>query len=130
MIFGSPAVSTGRHQQNVRVTVVARMKTTMSGQVISLPQGEIEVTVSEFDIAPGTVLPLHRHMFPRYGYILSGTLEVTNEETGKTMRFGAGEFAIECVGQWHKGTNPGTEPLKLLVIDQAPKGVSNIETPE
>ena len=99
----------------------------MSGQALSLPQGPVEVSVTEYDIPPGAVLPTHRHMYPRYGYVLSGILEVTNEETGKTVRFGAGEFAVESINQWHTGTNPGTQPLKLLVVDQTPQGVANIE---
>ena len=48
-------------------------------------------------------------------------------ETGKITDLGPGGFIVEALDQWHSGQNPGTEPLKLLVIDQTPAGVKNVE---
>ena len=109
------------------VKPIAKVLTTNSGQPIVLPSGEVQVTASIFEIPGGASLAVHRHPFPRYGYVLSGALSVTNAETGQSTRFSSGDLVIEAVGQWHSGMNPGKEPLRLLVIDQAPRGATNTE---
>lgn len=109
------------------VTQIGKFSTTMTGQPIVLPSGNVEVVTSLYLIPPGKELPVHRHPFPRYGYVLSGELSVTNEVTKKAHVFSSGEFVIESVQQWHRGRSSGSSPLKLLVIDQAPSGTVNTE---
>ena len=106
----------------VVVTPVKSTMVTSTGQPITLPQKNVEVTASIFDIAPGATLPVHKHPFPRYGYVLSGTLKVTNVGTGKSDVFKAGDFIVEMIDQWHQGSNIGADPVKLLVIDQIEAG--------
>lgn len=109
----------------VIVTPLMSTSVTSSGQPIVMPQKDVQIVVSSFDIAPGATLPEHEHPFPRYGYVESGTLRVTNVETGKTATYGPGSFILEAVGQWHKAENAGTVPIKLLVIDVMEKGANN-----
>jgi quercetin dioxygenase-like cupin family protein len=118
----------GHAAESVSVKQVAKIEATVSGQPIVLPQAPSEVNVSVYEIPPAAQLPKHRHPFPRYGYVLAGRLRVTNAETGKIADFKAGDFVVESLNQWHTGANPGTENLKLLVIDQTPVGVGNLET--
>ena len=106
----------------VVVTPIRTTAVTSTGQPIVLPQGTVEITASIFDIAPGATLPVHKHPFPRYGYMLSGTLEVTNVDTGKSDVFKTGDLIVEMVDQWHQGANIGVDPVKLLVIDQIEAG--------
>ena len=106
----------------VVVTPVKSTGVTSTGQPIMLPQKNVEVTASIFDIAPGATLPVHKHPFPRYGYVLSGTLKVTNVDTGKSDTFKTGDFIVEMIDQWHQGSNIGADPVKLLVIDQIEAG--------
>jgi mannose-6-phosphate isomerase-like protein (cupin superfamily) len=63
---------------------------------------------------------------PKFHFVTAGEcwLQTDNEED---RRLEAGDFVIESVGQWHRGSNPSTEPLKLLVIDQSPNGEANVE---
>lgn len=98
---------------------------TSTGQPIVLPQKSPQVIASTYEIPPGTTLPKHKHPFPRYGYVLAGTITVTNLDTGKVENFKTGDFILEAVGQWHQGTATGTETVKLLVIDMVEKGESN-----
>jgi quercetin dioxygenase-like cupin family protein len=98
---------------------------TSAGEPVALPQKDVQVVVSTYDIPSGAKLPVHKHLFPRYGYVLDGVLEVTNTETGKTESFKAGEFILESVGHWHRGSNAGNVPLRLLVIDLVEKGRNN-----
>jgi quercetin dioxygenase-like cupin family protein len=106
----------------VVVTPVKKTAVTSIGQPITLPQKNVEVTASIYDIAPGATLPVHKHPFPRYAYVLAGTIKVTNADTGKSDVFKTGDFIVEMIDQWHQGSNIGADPVKLLVIDQIEAG--------
>jgi quercetin dioxygenase-like cupin family protein len=111
----------------VVVLPLATKSETASGQPITLPQKNVEVLVSSYQIAPGAVLPVHKHPFPRYAYVEAGTLQVTNVESGKSTTYKTGDFIVEMIGQWHQATNVGAGPVKLLVIDQVEQGTKNTE---
>jgi quercetin dioxygenase-like cupin family protein len=106
----------------VKVNPLLSTTVTSSGQPIVLPQGNIQLITSIYEIAPGAKLPEHEHNSQRYGYLLSGRLRITNTETGKSEEFKPGDFIVEARGQWHKAENIGAEPIKLLVIDQVEPG--------
>ncbi|WP_269929789.1 cupin domain-containing protein [Aminobacter sp. HY435] len=109
----------------VVVTPLASATETASGQPIILPQKNVQVLVSSFEIPPGARLPVHMHPSARYAYVLEGQLEVTNVATGKSTSYKKGDFIVEMIGPWHQGANVGAEPVKLLVIDQIVQGASN-----
>ena len=109
----------------VVVTPLASVTETASGQPIMLPQKNVQVLVSSFEIPPGAKLPVHMHPSARYAYVLEGQLEVTNVDTGKSTSYKKGDFIVEMIGTWHQGANVGSDPVKLLVIDQVEKGTSN-----
>lgn len=102
----------------VTVTPLAEKTETASGQPITLPQKDVRVVVSTFDIAPGATLPVHKHPFARYALVQGGTLQVTNADTGASTTYKTGDFVIEMIGQWHRAKNIGDDAVKLLVIDQ------------
>ena len=106
----------------VVVTPVKTTAVTSTGQPLVLPRKNVEVTASIYDIAPGATLPVHKHPFARYAYVLAGTLQVTNVDTGKSDVFKAGDFIVEMIDQWHRGSNIGADPVKLVVIDQIEAG--------
>ena len=106
----------------VVVTPVKTTAVTSTGQPLVLPQKNVEVTASIYDIAPGATLPVHKHPFARYAYVLAGTLQVTNVDTGKSDVFKTGDFIVEMIDQWHRGSNIGADPVKLVVIDQIEAG--------
>ena len=127
MLFASPLRAS--EPDTVVTTVVTPLlstSVTASGQPIILPQNDPQVRVSIYEIAPGAVLPEHKHIYPRYGYVLAGTLRVTYTETGKSDVYRAGDFIVEAIGQWHQGANTGIDPVKLLVIDQTEKDQNNV----
>ncbi len=99
---------------------------TVTGQPIALPQGPVQVTVWKIEIPAGGKLPVHKHPWPRYAYVLSGKVRVVYPDTGKTMEFGAGDVFFEGVDVWHYGETVGSEPVRLLITDQAPVGQVNM----
>ncbi|MBR1124782.1 cupin domain-containing protein [Bradyrhizobium lablabi] len=106
----------------VKVSPLLTTTVTTSGQPIVLPQGNVQLITSIYEVPPGAKLPEHEHNSQRYGYVLSGRLRITNTETGKSDEFKPGDFIVESRGQWHKAENIGAEPVKLLVIDQVKPG--------
>ena len=116
--------------RSVVVTPVLTTKVTATGQPIVLPRESPEVRAVTLEIAPGAVLPEHKHPYPRYGYVLAGTLRVTNTDSGTSMVYGVGDFIVEAVDQWHRGASIGSEPVRLLVIDQVENGQGNVVTRE
>ena len=121
----SAAQALDSHGAAVVMSPLASATQTASGQPITLPQKNVQVLVSTYEIAPGAKLPVHKHPFPRYAYVQAGTLEVTNVETGKSTTYRPGDFVVEMIGQWHRGANIGTDTVKLLVIDQVEEGAQN-----
>jgi quercetin dioxygenase-like cupin family protein len=111
---------------SVTVNPLLTTSTTASGQPIVLPQGNVQLITSMYEIAPGAKLPEHEHNSQRYGYLLAGQLRITNTETGKSQEYTPGDFIVDSRGQWHKAENIGTEPIKLLVIDQVKPGESTV----
>jgi len=106
----------------VKINPLLSTAVTSSGQPIVLPQGNVQLIPSIYEIPPGAKLPEHEHNAQRYGYLLSGRLRITNTETGKSVEYKPGDFIVESRGQWHKAENIGAEPIKLLVIDQVEPG--------
>ncbi|PWK72871.1 quercetin dioxygenase-like cupin family protein [Aminobacter sp. AP02] len=107
------------------MTPLASTTVTASGQPIMLPQKNVQVLVSSFEIPPGATLPVHMHPSARYAYVLEGQLQVTNVDTGKSTSYNKGDFIVEMIGTWHQGANVGADPVKLLVIDQVEEGTAN-----
>ena len=117
------ALDSGNTAAKVVVTPLASTTVTASGQPITLPQKNAQVLVSSYEIPAGATLPVHKHPFPRYAYVLAGNLQVTNVDTGKSNTYKTGDFIVEMIDQWHQGANVGADTVKLLVIDQVEEGM-------
>jgi quercetin dioxygenase-like cupin family protein len=130
LLGGALFVSSSAHALDssgtpVVVSPLASISQTASGQPITLPQKNVQVVVSTYEIAPGAQLPVHKHPFARYASVQAGTLEVTNNDTGKSTIYKTGDFIVEMIGEWHRAQNIGDGPVKLLVIDQVEDGAPN-----
>jgi quercetin dioxygenase-like cupin family protein len=122
LIATTMAIEGRTGQEPVVVAEVLSTTMTAGGQPIILPQGPVRLVATMVEIAPGAKLPVHKHPFPRYAYVLNGTLTVTEAETGTKYPYKAGDFIVEVVDRWHSGENTGADPVRLLVIDQVPDG--------
>ena len=127
LVFANPAsaLDPGTPEAKVVVTPLASLTETAAGQPITLPQKDVQVLVSSYDIPAGATLPVHKHPFPRYAYVLGGNLQVTNVATGKTNSYKTGDFIVEMIDTWHQAVNVGADPVRLLVIDQVEQGAKN-----
>lgn len=105
------------------VTPLALTDKTVTGQAIIAPEHPTVIaTVIVFQ--PGEKTGVHKHPWPHYGYMLEGVLTVTNTETGKSYAVKAGEFLVEMQNTPHYGENKGSEPVKILIVDTVPQGLT------
>jgi quercetin dioxygenase-like cupin family protein len=121
-----PASASSDTPAPARVDQLLKSLSTTSGAQIRMPEGPLQIVVSRYHIGPRAALPVHKHPFPRYGYVLSGALLVTNAETRRSTLFRAGETIIEDVETWHSARNLQTQPIDLLVIDFVKPGNANV----
>ena len=108
----------------IRVQPIARTGTAITGEKIVVPPNP-DVVTSIATFPPGAELPVHKHPYPHYVYVLDGVLTVFNTDTGKSFTVKKGDFIVETNADWHYGKNEGMVPVKLLVIDQLPAGTKS-----
>jgi quercetin dioxygenase-like cupin family protein len=109
----------------VTTTRLFSATTTAAGQPIALPKDNVEVLVWMYVIPVGARLPVHKHPSARYAYVLAGSLRVADADNTRSWDYKAGDFIVEMIDTWHYGTNSGSEPVRLLVIDQVEAGKTN-----
>ena len=108
----------------ISVVPLSRTGTTITGEKIDVPSSP-DVVASIATFPPGAELPIHKHPYPHYVYVLEGNLTVFNVDTGKSFTAKQGQFIVETNANWHYGKNEGTVPVRLLVIDQMPAGTKS-----
>lgn len=107
---------------DVQTRAIRVLDQTLTAQPIELPSGPVRVTISEMSIPAGARLPRHRHPFARYVHVLAGRLAVRDLTTGVVVELGPKDWAVDIVETWHEGQALGDEPVRLLLIEQAPAG--------
>jgi len=105
-------------------TPLKTLDATSAGQPVVMPQGALRVTVSETTIPAHGSLPAHKHPYPRYVYVLTGRVRVTNLVSGQVLELKAGDMTIDPVDQWHTAEALGDEPARLIAVDSAPPGAA------
>jgi quercetin dioxygenase-like cupin family protein len=125
LLWSAAAAAQEAAQKPIVTREILSTTRTAAGQPIVLPPGPVRLIVTQYDIAPGATLPVHKHPYQRYAYVLAGALTVTETDTGAKHDYKAGDVVVEMVERWHSGQNLGTEPVRLLVIDQVPDGMAN-----
>ena len=94
------------------------IKTTTSWNGATLPpygEGQPEITIIRYRFAPGASIPMHMHPVINAGVLLKGELNIFTK-TGEKITLKAGEPLVELFKEWHYGSNPGTEPVDLIVV--------------
>jgi len=122
--FALASVAHAADASKISVQPIARTSTTITGEKIAVPPNP-DVVTSIATFPPGAELPVHKHPYPHYVYVLEGNLTVFNVDTGKSFVAKQGDFVVETNANWHYGKNEGAVPVKLLVIDQLPAGTKS-----
>lgn len=95
---------------------------TVMGETISYPEGKpVNIQSLIVTLRPGESTGWHKHGVPTYGYILSGTVDVTYRDRGKRS-YSRGQAFMEAMDVWHNGSTVGDEPVRILVVFMGAKG--------
>ncbi|WP_041794916.1 cupin domain-containing protein [Pararhodospirillum photometricum] len=116
---GALALSASQAWAEGSVSVVERLSTrvTAAGQPLVLPTKDARLIVTDYTIAPGATLAVHKHPFSRFALVEEGTLRVERTADGHVFDYKPGDIVVEIVDEWHRGTNTGTTPVRLVVFD-------------
>lgn len=117
--------STSASSAKAVTTPLVRTGRTISNQPLRLPQGNAEVVAAAIDIPAGGATPIHQHPWSRFVYVERGPVRIINHDTGEIRDFATGTLLPEVIAQWHEG-RALTSPVRLVVIDLVPPGVSNM----
>lgn len=113
-----------------KADVVLETTSTLSGQAISLPQGEgVEIEAHLVEIKPGAEVGKHKHPYPVVMYVLEGTL-VVEQDGGTEKTYEAGDAFIEDANTWVNNKNPGTVPMKFFAVLIGKKDSPTVEFQE
>lgn len=126
------AAAPAQEGQPVKITPILKTTTTVTGQKLAYPLKNPEVTALIAEIPPGREVGWHKHPNIRYVYVVEGVLTI-EMENGMRRDYPAGSVFVEAVETRHHGMNLGSGPLKVLFIDHAEEGQSNMvrmEPPE
>jgi len=92
-------------------------------EVVSVP---VVLSGQTIEIEPGGQTGRQRHSVPTFIYVLEGTL-VTNSEGGRVGVAGAqyhaaGQSYSDPANVWHNHSNPGSTPVKYLLLFMSTPG--------
>jgi quercetin dioxygenase-like cupin family protein len=119
LIAGTLSAST---REKISTTTLFQSTVTAAGQPIVFPASHTEVAALMVDIPAGADTGWHKHPWPRYAYVMSGAVTVEND-AGVAKTYRTGDFFVEQINIFHRGTT--TVPTRLLVIDQDVAGKGN-----
>ncbi len=89
---------------------------TVLGEPLAWPDGSpLKIISTIVTIDPGEETKWHKHGVPLYAYVLSGELTVDYGDKG-TRAFAPGSAFMEAMDHWHRGTNSGKEPVRILAV--------------
>ena len=112
---GEPGAAEG-YRKEIQIAPLLRATTDAAGQPMAYPQtDQPQVTAVMVEIPPGAQTGWHKHPFPCFAYVLSGSLTV-EMEGGRVHELTAGQAVAESVNVMHNGKNTGTEPVKLVMF--------------
>ncbi|NIP38819.1 MAG: cupin domain-containing protein [Candidatus Dadabacteria bacterium] len=121
ILFLSMPLYAAEDSKGFNVDVVLTSTATMSGNPVTVPgRDNIKIEAHVVEIAPKSGIGKHSHPYPVLTYVLSGSVEVENED-GTKKTFEAGESFIEDANTWVINRNTGDETLKFLAVLYAGK---------
>ncbi|MES2677887.1 MAG: cupin domain-containing protein [Pseudomonadota bacterium] len=96
-----------------------------SGQELTYPKRQTELTTLRITIAPQEIIPFHCHQVALFGYVLSGSVQVETM-SGKKETLKKGETLVEVQNTWHRGFNPSkSKNTEIVLFYVGSKGVDN-----
>lgn len=124
-LFLGATLAWAQQQPAVEATPLLKTTTTITGQKLAYPAKNPQVTATLVEIPPGVDVGWHEHPNIRYVYVIDGSLTI-ELESGVRRDFPSGTIFVEAIGTRHHGMNTGSVPTKVLFVDHAEEGQSNM----
>jgi quercetin dioxygenase-like cupin family protein len=121
VLLAMPGTTYAVDENLTRIKEITSTSTYMNGERITLPEHP-NLRVMQYELPVGAALPMHKHPYPRYAYIMQGEVEFIYPPDNHVVKWKEGTFAAEAPNHWHWGRNSGDVPMKILVIDHLPEG--------
>jgi quercetin dioxygenase-like cupin family protein len=96
------------------------LRRTIAAEALGLPGGKLHTVVTRVRLGPRASLPPHRHAHPRYVFVLSGNVVVTEVATGGSDFYETGRVISDRLASTHEARNLQVQPAELLVFDLVP----------
>src|SRR5450631_2716158 len=111
-LFSASAAHAQQAAQDIKRTVLEKYDLSVPGR---------EGVLAQVEFAPGSKEPRHTHPGDGFGYVMEGSLALSQE--GKPVaHLKTGDAFFIPAGVVHTGANEGTEPAKVLVTFIVEKG--------
>ena len=126
LLYGCCPVLVAQAPKAAAVTSTTLLKTTTTwngAPIIYSKSGSPEIQSVVVEIPAGAATAWHLHPINNIAYVLEGKLRL-ELDNGITKVFHAGESFAEVVNTWHRGTNLGEGPVRILVIYLGEVGTS------
>jgi len=108
-------------KEGLDVSMLLATSTSWNGSRLpSYPNSHPELKLVRVVLAPGAVIPWHKHPGISAAFITSGKVRVRSEGATEIV-LAAGDPMVELVDQWHYGESIGSEPAEILVVFLAEK---------
>lgn len=109
-----------------KVQPLLTTRQTVLNEPLRLPDGApMHITSTIVTIDPGEETAWHKHGVPLYAYILSGEVTIDYGDQG-TRTFQPGSAFMEAMNHWHRGTNRGVVPVRILAVYIGSDGLSHV----
>ncbi|MEO5331400.1 MAG: cupin domain-containing protein [Magnetococcus sp. YQC-5] len=105
--------------------LLATSETVLNEQLRLSDGTPLKITSNIVTISPGEETAWHKHGVPMYAYVLSGEVTVDYGDQG-TRTFASGTALVEAMNYWHRGTNRGKEPVRILVVYMGSDKLQNV----
>lgn len=121
IVFSTSCKAEGSAASTTIVLLDGEQTSWDGAELIDYPTGKPAITLLKITVAPKSRLAQHYHPVINVGYMLEGSLTVTDDK-GNTKTINAGEPLIETINTIHYGENTGDTDAVILVFYAGEQG--------
>ena len=122
-LFLTAAAGDEKEAAGVEAAPLLKTSLTVDGVPLAYPTGKPEVSSALITIQPGGHTSIHQHPVVTIVHVLEGEAELRVGE--QVFHYKAGDVWVEPINVSNQLFNPGTVPLKNLVVFVGAEGTPN-----
>lgn len=123
LVSAAAAEEDAHHAVGLELKALLKAAQTVDGGALKYPAGKPEITSAIVTIQPGGRTSLHLHPVVTFVYVLEGEAELRIGD--KVFHYKAGDAWVEPIDTPNQLFNPGSVPVKNLVVFAGSEGNPN-----